>query len=297
MHKWANMKKKQGHRVKRLITIFGFACLAWASGGDLDQAHKLYNLTEFQQSLEVLHAVPNKDAAVYELMGRNYYGQGEFKKATEALERAAALEPGNSGVYLWLGRAYGRRAETSSMITAPGLATKARQFFEKAAQLNPANLDAQTDLFEYYLEAPGFLGGGFDKASATAAQIARISPADGYSAQARLAEKRKEFSSAEAHLRRAVELAPQKIGKLIDLARLFTKEGRYQEADLSLAKAEQIAPNSPRLMFAKADLYIKSKRNLDVARELLKRYLSCALTPEDPPRSDAEKLLRQVQGS
>jgi cytochrome c-type biogenesis protein CcmH/NrfG len=230
-------------------------------------------------------------------MGRNYYGQGEFKKATEALERAAALEPGNSGVYLWLGRAYGRRAETSSMITAPGLATKARQFFEKAAQLNPANLDAQTDLFEYYLEAPGFLGGGFDKASATAAQIARISPADGYSAQARLAEKRKEFSSAEAHLRRAVELAPQKIGKLIDLARLFTKEGRYQEADLSLAKAEQIAPNSPRLMFAKADLYIKSKRNLDVARELLKRYLSCALTPEDPPRSDAEKLLRQVQGS
>ena len=27
-------------------------------------------------------------------------------------------------------------------------------------------------------------------------------------------------------------------------------------------------------MFAKADLYIKSKRNLDVARDLLKRYLS-----------------------
>jgi hypothetical protein len=49
-------------------------------------------------------------------------------------------------------------------------------------------------------------------------------------------------------------------------------------------------------MFAKADLYIKSKRNLNVARDLLKRYLSCALTPEDPPRADAEKLLMQVQG-
>jgi cytochrome c-type biogenesis protein CcmH/NrfG len=291
------MKSKRCDRVKRLITIFGFVCLAWASGPDLDRAHKLYNLTEFQQSLEVLQAVPNKDSAAYELMGRNYYGLGEFKRATEALERAAALDPGNSVVSLWLGRAYGRRAETSSMITAPGLATKARQFFEKAAQLNPANLDAQTDLFEYYLEAPGFLGGGFDKATATAALIARISPSEGYSAQAKLAEKRKEFSSAEAHLQRAVELAPQKIGKLIDLARLFTKQGRYQEADLSLARAEQIAPDSPRLMFAKADLYIKSKRNLDVARELLKRYLSCALTPEDPPRSDAEKLLKQVQGS
>jgi tetratricopeptide (TPR) repeat protein len=198
---------------------------------------------------------------------------------------------------LWLGRSYGRRAETSSLITAPGLATKARQCFERAAQLNPANLEAQSDLFEYYLEAPGFLGGGFDKASATAAQIARISPAEGHWAQAKLAEKRKEFSSAEAHLQRAVEAAPQKIGKLIELARLFSKQGRYQEADQSLAKAEQIAPDSPRLMFAKAGLYIEGKRNLKVARELLKRYLSCALTPEDPPRSDAEKLLKQVQGS
>src|SRR5664279_5676909 len=116
------MMFKRGYRVKRLISMFGFACLAWAAGGDLERATKLYNLTEFQQSLEVLHAVPNKDAAVYELMGRNYYGQGEFKKATEALERAVVLQPGNSNVYLWLGRAYGRRAETSSMITAPGLA-------------------------------------------------------------------------------------------------------------------------------------------------------------------------------
>lgn len=291
------MKIRQGNRVKRLISIVGFAWMAWASGPDLDRAHKLYNLTEFQQSLEVLQAIPNKDAAVYELMGRNYYGQGAFKKATEVLERAVVLEPGNSGYHLWLGRAYGRRAETSSMITAPGLATKARQFFERAVQLNHDNLEAQSDLLEYYLEAPGFLGGGFDKASATASEISRINPAEGYWAQAKLAEKRKEFSSAEAQLRRAVELAPHQIGGLIDLARLFTRQGRHQDADLSLAKAEQIAPNSPKLMFAKADLYIKSKRNLDVARELLKRYLSSALTPEDPPRADAEKLLKQVEGS
>ena len=280
-----------------LISMFGFAWLAWASGPDLDRANKLYNITEFQQSLEVLRAVPNKDAAVYELMGRNYYGQGDFRRATEALEQAAILAPGNSGVYLWLGRAYGRRAETSSIITAPGLANKARQFFEKAAQLNPANLEAQSDLFEYYLEAPGILGGGFDKAAATAAQIARISPSEGYWAQARLAEKHKEFGSAEAQLRRALEIAPQQVGRLIDLARLLTRRGRYQEADQSLAKAEQIAPNSARLMYAKADLYIKSKRNLDIARELLKRYLNSTLTPEDPPKADAAKLLKQVQGS
>ena len=147
------------------------------------------------------------------------------------------------------------------------------------------------------MEAPGFLGGGLDKAKATAAEMARINPAEGHWALAKLAEKRKEFSSAEEQLRRAIEVAPHQVGRFIDLARLFTKQGRYQEADQSLAKADQIDPNSPRLMFAKADLYIKSKRNLDVARDLLKKYLSSHLTPDDPPRSEAQKLLKQVQGS
>jgi Flp pilus assembly protein TadD len=283
--------------VKRFLLALSFAALVWAESPPLEQARKLYSLTEFEQSLQVLQAIPDPDAAVYELIGRNRYGQAEFKKATEALEKAVAMDPGNSEYNLWLGRAYGRRAETSNPLTAPGHASKARQYFEKAAKLNPGNLEAESDLFEYYLEAPGFLGGGFDKATAIAFLIAKINPAEGHWALAKLAEKRKEFSRAEDHLRLAIEAAPHQVGRIVDLARLLTKQGRYQEADQSFAKAEQIAPNSPKLIFAKADIYIKSKRNLDVARVLLKRYLSLTLSPEDPPRSDAEKLLKQVQGS
>ncbi len=279
------------------LVMIGAAVALWGSGPDYDRARKLYNLTEFQESIQVLQGIPQKDGSVWELIGKNYYGEGDFKKATESLEKAAAADPGNSEVFLWLGRAYGRRAETSSPITAPGYASKARQNFERSTKLNPNNLDAQSDLFEYYLEAPGFLGGGVEKARATANEMARINPAEGHWALAKLAEKRKEYSSAEDHLRRAIEVAPHQVGRFIDLARLFTKQGRYQEADQSLAKADQIAPDSPKLMFAKADLYIKSKRNLVVAKELLKKYLNLPLTPDDPPRSEAEKLLKQVQGS
>src|ERR1039458_6257216 len=291
------MKTTTGDWVRRVFCSMALGGLLWGSGPEYERAHKLYQLTEFQQSIQVLQAIPDGDSAVVALMGRDYYGLGDFKKATEWLEKAVAREPGSSDFHLWLGRAYGRRAETSSMITAPVYANKARQNFEMSAQINPLNLDAQSDLFEYYLEAPGFLGGGFEKATAKAAELARLSPADGYSAEAKLAENRKEYSSAEAHLRRAIDAAPRSVGRLIELARLFTKQGRYQEADQSLAKAEQIAPNSPRVMFAKAELYIKGKRNLDLAKQLLKQYLSSRLTPDDPPRSAAEKLLRQVQGS
>jgi len=272
------------------------AAIAGAAGPDLVEARKLYNSTDFDGSLKVLQAIPSKDGAVYELMGRNYYMQTDYKRATDFMEKAFAMEPSNAEYALWLGRAWGRRAETSLPFTAPGCASKARQYFEKSVQLNPVNLEAQSDLFEYYLEAPGFLGGGLDKAQATASQISRISPPEGQWAEAKLAEKRKESSSAEAHLRRAIELAPQQVGKIIELARFLMRQGRYQEADQNFERAEKVAPGSPRVIFSRADAYVKAHHNLDIAKELLKRYINMNLSVDDPPRSEAAKLLRQAQG-
>jgi len=281
----------------KLLALLGLTSILLAFDSSVEQARKLYNLTEFEQSLRILQAVHTKDAEVYDLIGRNLYMQGNFKKASEAFEKAVAADPSSSPCALWLARAYGRRAEISSPFTAPGHASKARQYFEKAVQLDPRNTDALSDLFEYYLEAPGFLGGGLDKAQALVPRIAQVNEGEGQSAQAKLAEKRKQYSTAEEHLRRAIAATPTSVGRFIDLARFLAKQGRYQEVDESFARAEKIAPNSPQLLYAKADLYIKSGRNLPAARDLLKRYLSSTLSPDDPPRSEALKLLKQVQGS
>ena len=226
------------------------ACAVWAADPRFDEARRLYDATEFQQSLHVLSAIPGKDAEVHELMGRNHYMLGDFKRASEALEQAFNEQPSNADYALWLGRAYGRRAETSGPFTAAGWASKARQYFEKAAHLNPRNVEALSDLFEYYLEAPGILGGGMDKAQTVAGQMARVDPSEGYWAMYKLAEQRKDYSRAEEQLRRAVEVAPRPIGKFIELARFLTRQGRYQEAEQSIERAEKIAPNSPRLMYA-----------------------------------------------
>jgi tetratricopeptide (TPR) repeat protein len=272
------------------------AGLASAAGPELETARRLYNSTDFDGSLKILQSIPAKDAAVCELTGLDYYMLTDYKKATDWLEKAFAGAPTNSEYALWLARAYGRRAETSSPLTAPAHASKAHRYFERAWELDPKNLEAANDLFEYFLEAPGFLGGGFDKAEVLAGRIAQLNPAEGYWAQAKLAEKRKEYSAAEMDLRRAAAAAPRQIGKLIELARLLTRQGRFQDADREIEAAERIAPDSPRLLFAKADIYIKSGRHLDVARGLLERYLASELTPDDPSRADARKLLRQASG-
>ena len=273
------------------------ASLAFAGGDEVEQARRCYNATDFNRSVELLQAIPAKDAAVFALLGQDYFMLADYKKATDWLEKAVAAAPYSSDYALWLARAYGRRAETSNPLSAPGHASRAHQYFEKSVALDPKNLDALADLFDYYLDAPGFLGGGADKAQALVPRIASLNPAEGFAAEAKLAEKRNDHGTAELDLRRAAAAAPRQIGKLIELARLLTRQGRYQDADKAMDAAEKIAPDSPRLIYAKADLLIRSRRNLDEARKLLERYLSTSdLTPDDPPRSDAQKLLRKANG-
>ena len=258
------------------------------------RAHELYLRTEYRESLAVLLPLPNRDAAALQLMGQDYFMLGEYRKATEFLEQAAARDSANAECLLWLGRAYGRRAETSSPFTAPGYASKARQMFERAVALDPANREAVGDLFDYYLGAPGFLGGGQNKAEALAAKVALRDPAEGHYYQAQLDDRRKQYDSAEQHLRTAIELAPRQANRFVDLAIFLAMRGRAKESDALFAEAERIAPENPKLLFERAQTYIKGGRNLEEARRLLRRYLQAPLTPNDPPKSEAEALLKKI---
>ena len=272
---------------------FGFALGLVASDPVWERAKSLYDQTLYEESLKTLAGQP-KSGPVLALRGRNYFMKNDFKQATAWLEQAVATDANTSDFYLWLGRAYGRRAETSSFLTAPGHASKARQNFERAVQLNPKNSEALGDLFEYYLQAPGFLGGGHDKAAALIEKMAMLDPAERHFAEARLAEERKDWGHAEAQLRRAAELAPNQIGRLIDLAKFFAKRGKIHESDAAFARAAQINPESPKLLIERAETYLEQGQKLAEARRLLERYLKAKLTPEDRPREEARKLLEKV---
>ena len=265
----------------------------WAKTPEWDRAHELYQRTEYAQALAVLDRVPNKDADTLQLIGQCHFMQGDYKQAGEAFEKALALAPRSSELHRLLGNVYGRRAETGSVFTAPGNARKAHQYFEQAVELDPNNREAVANLFEYYLEAPGILGGGIDKAETLAKRIATLDLPAGHHALAQLEGKRKRYEAAEEQLRRAVELAPRQVGRLIDLAKFLSDRGRVKESDEKFAEAARLAPNSPQLLFARAETYIQQKRNLNDARQLLERYLASPLTPDDPPREHARTLLSQ----
>ncbi len=59
----------------------------------------------------------------------------------------------------------------------PDWRAKRRAEFERAVQLDPANVPARVDLAQYYTEAPAIMGGGLDKAREQAEQVAKYDAA------------------------------------------------------------------------------------------------------------------------
>lgn len=262
-----------------------------------EKARVLFEKTEYAASAKILERLKEPSGTELNLLGRDHFMMADYKKATELFEKAAQMEPRVSAHWHWLGRTYGRRAELSTFLTAPGYASKARQNFERAVQTDPRNIEALNDLFEYYLQAPGFLGGGLDKAQGLIEKIASVDPAEKHWAMARIAEERKDFNTAEAQLRRSMELAPKQVGRVCDLAMFLAKRGRTAESDDVFAQAQRLAPNHPTYLWNRANILIEAKRNIPEARQLLERYLSSKVQPDDDHKEEARKLLAKIHGA
>jgi cytochrome c-type biogenesis protein CcmH/NrfG len=271
--------------------------IVFAGEPAVDQAAELYRRTDYDGAIALLKQ-RSQDARGLELLGQCYFQRGDFKKAADALQKAAALAPSDSMIQTWLGRAWGERAETAFALAAPEYAKKSREAFEKAVRLDPANTAAIGDLFDFYLQAPGIMGGGIEKARGLIASLERLDPVGALIAQARIDEDKKQFAEAEAQLRDAIRMAPDKVESVLDLAQFLARRGRYDESDREFQTAEKVSPGSPRILFARAETDVRARRNLSQARDLLKQYMSAeGLTPDDPPRWEALKLLKKAQGN
>jgi len=55
-------------------------------------------------------------------------------------------------------------------------------------------------------------------------------------------------------------------------------------------------PGQPKVAFVEATVDIENNRSMKKARALLEEYLHATLTPDDPPRQEAERLLRRTGG-
>ncbi len=241
---------------------------------------------------KALSASPN-DAASFNLLCRAYYSFGSWDQGISACEKAVAIEPNNSMYHLWLGRAYGEKADNVNFFSAASLAKKARVEFETAVRLNPENVEARSDLSEFYIEAPGIMGGGSDKAEAQAQALEKLFPAKAQWIRARIAEKKKDYTAAEKIYRDAIQSHDDSAAWL-DLASFYRHRDRLPEMEDAIRHAVSGKVDPPEVLMEAAESLIRSGRNFPKAVELLHRYIDSGDTVEEAPAFKAHYLLGTV---
>jgi tetratricopeptide (TPR) repeat protein len=234
----------------------------------------------------------SNDAESYNLLCRAYFMLEDWDRGISACERARDLDPHNSLYQLWLGRAYGEKADHAGFLSAAVLAKKVRTAFERAVELDPQNWDARADLAEFYLEAPGIVGGGEDKARAQADAIAPLNPAMAHWIAARIAAKNHDMASAEREYRAAIA-ANQSLGRVwVDLAGLLFHNSRLDDVERVLNNLESVQVEQREALRDAASVLLRAGRDFPLAVRLLRRYLSSPV--EAGPAFKAHDLLGQL---
>jgi len=234
------------------------------------------------------------DAESYNFLCRAYFMLGEWDSGIAACEKSVSLRADNGEYHSWLGQIYGEKADHSSFITAARIAAKVRSEFETAVQLNPSSVDAHADLADFYVEAPRVVGGGKDKAKEQAQEIAVLDPAQAYRVEARIAEAKKDYTTAENEYRIAIHLSGGKAGTWLNLAGFYRHTGRLDEMEDAIRNATAPKMNRADVLVGAAELLINAKRDFPEATQLLRRYMASGATVEDAPVFKAHYLLGTI---
>jgi tetratricopeptide (TPR) repeat protein len=235
-----------------------------------------------------------RSAAGHFWLGRAWLAQGDWEKAADRFE-AVELDPGSAQAHYFLGAAYGEQAMRASKLRQPFLAKKVQHAFERAVQLDPDYLDARTGLLDFYRMAPGFMGGGMDKARAQAAEIRKRDPLRGAYAFAGIALAEKKLDVAAQEYERAIAAAPDSVGPYLALGELRGRQGHWADAWTHLDRYRARRPSDPRLPYFTGRLAGASGQRLDEGEQALALYLQREPPPRAPSHGAAHWRLGQIR--
>ncbi len=282
--------------MRRILSVFLLAALAVspAAAGLDETVPALIASGRVDEAVAALRgqisASPN-DPLAHNLLCRAYFSLGQWDRGIADCEKAVALAPDNSQYHLWLGRIYGEKADKAGFMSAAGLARRVRDEFEKAVHLNPKSVDARSDLAEFYLEAPGIVGGGRDKAQQQADSLLSLDPTRAHWVNARIAEKRKDFTTAEQEYRKAIEASHGSASAWLNLGLFYRHRERWDDMENTLTHVRRAPLDQPDALVDAAEILLRAQRNVPEAVQLLRAYLNSSAQVEQAPAFKVHYLL------
>ncbi|WP_052200173.1 lipopolysaccharide assembly protein LapB [Terriglobus sp. TAA 43] len=223
-------------------------------------------------------ALGNAKGADAEFLRCGLYNSIEdIDHAIQACEAATAAAPNNSTYELELARMYGNKADHSGAFTGMRMVGKIRGAFEKAVQLDGSNVEALSDLGQFYVEAPGIVGGGTDKAKLLVTKLQPLSPARAHRLSAMIANKSHDDATTETEYKAALA-AGHSPEAWVDLARFYRNRKQDDNAEKAALSAIQgDKEHGPDTLDA-AKLLLQMHRSVPAAQAGLRSYLA---TPQE----------------
>lgn len=150
--------------------------------------------------------------------------------AAERFERAVELSPNTAEFHAWAGNAVGMEAQRANVLRQPVLARRVKASFEQAVALDPKQFDARMGLVQFYLLAPGFMGGSIPKAREQAQALLGLNVVQGRIMFARIAAKEKDMAGVERELVTLQKEAPDSGRAALALGNFYADRQRFDDA-------------------------------------------------------------------
>jgi tetratricopeptide (TPR) repeat protein len=282
-----------GRLVRFLIVSLFLLSLSVAAAADAPQ--QLLAAGRVDQAVQTLEQQiqTSPTAQAYNLLCRAQFELDDWDAGIPACEKAVSLAPDNGLYHLWLGRIYGEKADHTNFMKAASLAKKVRVEFERAVEFAPNSWEAHTDLAEFYLEAPGIVGGGEDKARNQANLLLPLNPGMAHWVRARIAQKNKDGAAAEQEYRAAIDASQGGARAWLNLAGFYRRASRFDEMEQALRTMETRPLDDAAALMDGANMLFRTDRSYAVAIRFVRRYLASA-TVEEWPAFKAHNLLGEL---
>ncbi|MBI2429681.1 MAG: tetratricopeptide repeat protein [Ignavibacteriales bacterium] len=171
--------------------------------------------------------------------------QGKFDDAEDEIDEAIDLDEHVAKYHLARGQILGQQAMNANVISQAFLAPKIKNAFLRASELDPSNIEARISLFNYYVMAPGIMGGSDEKAIAQVTELKKLDPFRGHLLHANYYNRKKDSVSAELEIKKAIAVSPDNSSGYKQLGYFYMNQKRFKEAYGQMKKYIDLEPGNP----------------------------------------------------
>lgn len=258
-----------------LILIIWFGSNMALASDNLENGIKLFNERKFPEAKQLFESILKSDekndtAAFY--VGRISLMQDDYEAAIDWLKKAVEMNPDHSDYHLWLGHAYGIKAQRASIFKKPGAAKNVKKQYEKAVALDPENLQARFGLLQFHMMAPGIMGGDKDEGRAQAEEIQKRDALMGHQAMGLIYEMDEKLDLAEKEYQSMVAAKPDSLNLQYRLGFFFKRTKQYDKAKDVFEKIIAQKTDEATAYFQLGQISAESGQNLEAAETMMQKY-------------------------